>query len=435
MSMFSRRTFMLASAAAAAAGGRALAATGTGSKKAEFLVVVLAEGGWDVTFCFDNKLSVSGIDSPDVDMDPGESEDQETTATYGGITIVENKFKRPFVSDFFEKWHDVTSVVNGLWMGSIAHDPCRYRILTGTQDGTRPDMTTIVGHTHGDALPLGSVDLSGWSLNGPLAASSGRIGANSQLLPLVDTSVLFVPDVSIGRPYPIWRSDLADPGNVDLDSFLVARNEAMKARLGGDMVNGQRLNDLGMSIERAARFRTEGGDIIGSLSLGSVASLNTQTDMAASLLADGLCRSVTIDSRKDWDTHDMNVAQHGHFDALFLGLDTLLQSLETRGILDRTLVCVLSEMTRTPRINGAAGKDHWGHTSALMIGAGVRGSTQVGGTDDNLESLAVDYNTGAVDDNGELNKYENLSAGILELLDVDPEEWLPGVEPYRGFKT
>ena len=434
MSKLSRRSFLLASAAAAAAGGRAFA-QGTGAGKPEFLVVVLAEGGWDVTFVFDNKEGVQDIDGPEVDMDPNEQEDVEALATYGGIPIVENRFKRPFVSDYFEKWHGISSVVNGLWMGSIAHDPCRFRILTGTQDGTRPDMATIVGYTHGVDLPLGSVDLSGWSLNGPLAASSGRIGTNSQLLPLVDNTVLFQPDVSVGRPYPIWRNDLVDPGNVDLDAFLAARTEAMSLKRGGDVINDKRLNDLGISLERATRFRTEGADIIGSLTLGTKATLQTQTDMAASLLVDGLCKAVTIDSRKDWDTHDMNVAQHGHFNLLFLGLDTLLSSLEARGILDRTLVCVISEMTRTPRINGAMGKDHWGHTSAMLIGAGVRGSTMVGGTDNNLESLPVNFDTGALNDAGQLNKYENLSAGILEMLDVDPEEWLPGVEPYRGVKA
>ena len=206
----------------------------------------------------------------------------------------------------------------------------------------------------------------------------------------------------------------------------------MLETLGGDLINDQRLGDFGVSLDRAARFRQEGSDIISSLSLGTVASLATQTQMAANLLADGLCRAVTIDSRKDWDTHDTNVQQHGHYEALFTGLDTLMQSLQARGILDKTLVCVLSEMTRTPKLNGAAGKDHWGHTSALLLGAGVRGNTLVGGTDDNLESLPVDYMTGELDSAGALNKYENLAAGVLEMLDVDPEEWLPGVEPYRG---
>ena len=99
----------------------------------------------------------------------------------------------------------------------------------------------------------------------------------------------------------------------------------------------------------------------------------SQTRMASSLLANGLCRAVTIDSRKDWDTHDANVVQHGHYDALFFGLGLLMDSLQQENILHRTLIAVVSEMTRTPAINAAAGKDHWGHTSALLIGAHLFG--------------------------------------------------------------
>lgn len=420
----------MSSAAAATLGPSALAATGTGSAP-KYLITVVAEGGWDVTFCFDPKYSEGSIDGPEAGMVDPTYMNAEGPETFGGITIASNELMRPSASAFFEKWHDRTCVVNGVWMGSIAHDPCRFRILTGTPFGTKPDVATITGYQRGGELPLGSVDLSGWSLTGKLAASAGRIGTNSQIKPLIDPSTHFNASDNLGFNYPLYSR--TDEDRVAVAEYIRKRTESLRQGRGLDNGhNDQRLDDLLASVDRASRFSEQSVGIIDDLTLGSKASMSTQASMAAALLAEGLCRTVTLDSRKDWDSHDNNDQQHGFFEGLFVGLEDLMVALEDRGILDETLVCVVSEMTRTPALNGANGKDHWGHTSALLIGAGVRGSTQLGATDDKLESVHVDFESGEPDPAGQFNKYENLLAGLLERLDVDPEEWLPGVEPYRG---
>ena len=71
----------------------------------------------------------------------------------------------------------------------------------------------------------------------------------------------------------------------------------------------------------------------------------------------------------------------------------------------------------------------------LLFGGGVRGSSQIGGTDDLLESLSLNYTSGEPDPSGELNKYDNMAAGLLDMLEVDPERWLPGVVPFRGMQS
>ncbi|MFN8707963.1 MAG: DUF1501 domain-containing protein [Planctomyces sp.] len=85
-----------------------------------------------------------------------------------------------------------------------------------------------------------------------------------------------------------------------------------------------------------------------------------------------------------WDTH------WDHFKAcegwLLPGIDAaisaLLDDLESRGMMDDTLVVVLSEMGRTPKINSRAGRDHWvGSYCALMAGAGIRPGVVHGETD------------------------------------------------------
>jgi hypothetical protein len=60
----------------------------------------------------------------------------------------------------------------------------------------------------------------------------------------------------------------------------------------------------------------------------------------------------------------------------------LVEDLAARGMLDETLVVCLSEFGRTPKMNGRAGRDHWGHVfSVALAGGGVRGGQVYGASD------------------------------------------------------
>jgi hypothetical protein len=61
----------------------------------------------------------------------------------------------------------------------------------------------------------------------------------------------------------------------------------------------------------------------------------------------------------------------------------LVRDLIDRGQYERTLVVAMGEFGRTPRMNDAAGRDHWGHTfSALMSGGRYRMGQVIGVSDD-----------------------------------------------------
>jgi hypothetical protein len=63
------------------------------------------------------------------------------------------------------------------------------------------------------------------------------------------------------------------------------------------------------------------------------------------------------------------------------GVSALLEDLSTRGLLDSTLVVVVGEFGRSPRIV-RAGRDHWPACySALLAGAGIRGGLVHGASD------------------------------------------------------
>jgi len=105
--------------------------------------------------------------------------------------------------------------------------------------------------------------------------------------------------------------------------------------------------------------------------------------MARRLVESGV-RFVTV-NYGGWD-------MHGN---IFEGLDKKLpefdqsfarfiRDMDERGPLKDTLVVCLGEFGRTPKINGKAGRDHWGRAgSMLFAGAGVRGGNVIGATDKN----------------------------------------------------
>lgn len=90
-------------------------------------------------------------------------------------------------------------------------------------------------------------------------------------------------------------------------------------------------------------------------------------------------------SHRDYDTHhenfDFHIEQLGEFDRPFA---TLLEDLDLRGMLQSTLVIVMSEFGRTPNINRNYGRDHWGTAwSVAAGGCGIKGGAVVGKTNAN----------------------------------------------------
>lgn len=90
------------------------------------------------------------------------------------------------------------------------------------------------------------------------------------------------------------------------------------------------------------------------------------------------------DANATWDTHGQNFKRLKSelLPQLDAALSSLLDDLVARSMLDRTLVVVMGEFGRTPRINGGAGRDHWNHCySVLLAGGGIRPGVVFGASD------------------------------------------------------
>jgi hypothetical protein len=91
-------------------------------------------------------------------------------------------------------------------------------------------------------------------------------------------------------------------------------------------------------------------------------------------------------------------------------MSALIEDLERRGLLDDTLVVCMAEFGRSPRLNGAAGRDHWGHVySVALAGAGIRGGVVHGSSDP----------IGAYPASGRVQP-QDLTATIFHCLGLDP---------------
>ena len=106
-------------------------------------------------------------------------------------------------------------------------------------------------------------------------------------------------------------------------------------------------------------------------------------------------------------------------------------------MLDDTVVAVFSEMSRTLRTGGVgdphAGTAHWPVTSALVIGAGVRGGQTYGAVDLDGGSLPIDFATGAPAAGGRVVLYSHFVAGLLSLCGVDPAPHLADIPVLDAF--
>ena len=92
-----------------------------------------------------------------------------------------------------------------------------------------------------------------------------------------------------------------------------------------------------------------------------------------------------------WDHHwDLEQGMKSRLPSMDQSVAALISDLSDRGMLDRTMVLVMGEFGRSPRLNdggnggpprsmGTPGRDHWGNVMSVLIGGGgIQGGRVVG---------------------------------------------------------
>jgi len=88
---------------------------------------------------------------------------------------------------------------------------------------------------------------------------------------------------------------------------------------------------------------------------------------------------------QNWDSHQaiFTTLKQRLLPPLDQGVAALLDDLQERGLLKDTMVMMLGEFGRTPKINADGGRDHWGPCfTGLFAGAGVQAGKVIGRSDE-----------------------------------------------------
>ena len=143
--------------------------------------------------------------------------------------------------------------------------------------------------------------------------------------------------------------------------------------------------------------------------------------MARRLVEAG-AKFVTVTDR-GWDTHEQLFTRLkegftggsvGKIPKLDSAYSSLISDLADRGLLDTTMVILMGEFGRTPKLNPRGGRDHWPRAfSAALAGGGIRGGQVVGKSDAHGERPADRPVTPA-----------DLARTIYSQIGIDPDQEL-----------
>ena len=343
----------------------AVAAAGGTSPKADACILLWLSGGPSHVDTFDPK--------PDAPAEfRGEFKAIETNVP--GIQISEHL---PLTA----KQMDKIALVRTLTSNIAAHQQATQYLLTGY----RP-LPTLEYPVYGSVV---SKELGPRAAMPPFVSipgatrgtGAGFIGNAYNPFPVADPS------------RPNFRvSNITLPENVDRDRLLRRRGfiDKMNGRFTDvrpdshvkavdtfyeqayDLVTSQKAQEAFDLSKESATTR----ELYGQTTLGQGALL-------ARRMVEAGTRFVTV-TRGNWDTHQQNFQRLSN--QLLPDLDrayaALLQDLAERGMLEKTLVLVMGEFGRTPRVNARGGRDHWSRNRFVTFaGGGVRGGQVIGKSD------------------------------------------------------
>jgi hypothetical protein len=299
-------------------------------------------------------------------------------------------------------------ILRGVTTGDHAHSSSGYAMVTGISHAPRgvenakpgapndwPCLGAVVKHLRGGGQLPAAVTLperlaNDGNLTWP-GQDAGWLGraADPWLLACDPSAVDFhIPELALPRDVSGLRLDLRRSLLAQVNERLDSLNRA-GAVSRYSLQTGQVYDLLSSSRARQAfdlsREPAAVRDRYGRYKFGQSALLARRlVEAGVSLVQVTWTRVPGALNNGHWDTHSRNS------DALKATLmpmldrtySALLEDLDQRGLLEETLVLCLGEFGRTPRINGAAGRDHWGSVFSLaMAGAGVRGGMVHGASD------------------------------------------------------
>ncbi len=315
---------------------------------------------------------------------------------------------------------DRLTLIRSMTSPEADHDRAAHHLLTGYRPSPAlvyPSHGSVVARTHesvrGALPPYVAIP------DAPLFSSSGYL------------SPAYDPFAVGGDPsQPSFRvRDLSPPDRLTLDRL---RRRRTMVRALDDFARDVPATPLTQGRDQ---FTDQAYDLLTSSAAQSAFQISAEppevrdrygrtTAGQACLLARRLVEAgvsfVTVNDRGmgplGWDTHQQNfpTIKNTLAPPLDQGLSALLDDLEERGRLANTLVVMMGEFGRTPKINANGGRDHHGRANSVVLaGAGLPRGLVLGQTDPRGDA-PIDRPISPAD----------LAATIFHALGIDPQQKL-----------
>jgi hypothetical protein len=277
---------------------------------------------------------------------------------------------------------DKIAVVRSLTSNIAAHEQASQYLMTGY----RP-IPTLEYPSYGSVIskelgPKTSLPPYVAIPNTTRGTNAGFIGAGYNA---------FVAPDPAGRNYRV--QDINLPYSVDQSRLARRRGftERMNSRFVGQLPDG--------NVRAVDAFYERAYDLVNSSTAKKAFDLSEepaalkeqygqstygQGALLARRLVEAGARFVSVTSG-GWDTHDRVFQRLSGqlLPNLDKGYAALISDLSQRGMLDKTLVVLMGEFGRTPRINPRGGRDHWSRCRFVTFaGGGVRGGQVIGKSDE-----------------------------------------------------
>ncbi|MFM7058143.1 MAG: DUF1501 domain-containing protein [Planctomycetota bacterium] len=186
-----------------------------------------------------------------------------------------------------------------------------------------------------------------------------------------------IPDLSLPAEISGARFDARRQLLASLDTVRQRAEIASTGRFGHharqafDMLSGRAAKRAFEMTEESPAMR----DRYGRNRFGqSVLLARRLVEAGVSLVQVNWTKVEEVKNNGSWDTHNNHFQDLKHLmPRMDQAYSALLEDLQERGLLDETLVVWIGEFGHTPKINGNAGRDHWGNCFSIALGgAGVR---------------------------------------------------------------
>ena len=236
--------------------------------------------------------------------------------------------------------------------------------------GMPPYIATMTALDSGNAAYLG-VEYNPFQTFGYPQSSGFRV-RNMTLPDGVDQSRLARRQSMLGRFDDFRREADASGALVGMDKF---------SRRAMELVASPKIRDaFDLNKEPQALRECYGAD-----------NSNAQSMLLARRLVEAGARFVTVRMEGAWDSHKDNFTAHRSLLPPWdHSLATLIEDLDSRGMLDTTLLIIGGEFGRTPKINKDAGRDHWPMVyTTVLCGGGLKQGVVLGESDALAESPRV----------------------------------------------